>query len=172
MRIKCIIFCLTFLLVGLIQAQDKEDLEAIHKLINEYGKTEDAGDMAAQAKLMTSDRIWIGPAGSGRMTNQAMNMELQQAQIDEMKKMAPGMKWFSDARDRIIKFYGKGKVAVASFYWYRLAAVPGEAPLETQELINTLIRPTVVTHVLVKEENSWKIAHTHLSLLQTPSVED
>jgi ketosteroid isomerase-like protein len=169
MKTKGIVFCLAFLLVSFVQAQDKADVEAIHKLIDEYGKTEDAGDLTTQARLMTADRIWIGPQGSGRMTNQAMNMEFQQAQLDEMKKKVPGLKWFTDARDRIIKFYGNDKVAVVSFYWYRMAVIPGDTPLEIQEVINSLTLPRVVTIVLTKEGNSWKIAHTHISSLQPPA---
>jgi ketosteroid isomerase-like protein len=172
MKTKGIVFCLAFLLVGFTQAQDKADVEAIHKLIDEYGKTEDAGDMTAQAKLMTADRTWIGPQGRGRMTNQAMNMEFQQAQLDEMKKMVPGLRWFMDARDRIVKFYGNGKVAVASFYWYRMAVIPGDTPLEIQEVINSFTLPGVITLVLTKEGNNWKIAHTHSSSLLPPPAED
>lgn len=170
MKIKGILFIMVFLFVGLIQAQDKADVQAIHKLIDEYCKTEEARDMKAQAKLMTADRIWVGPAGGGRITDQAMNMERQQAQMDEVKKMVPGMKWFFDARDRIIKVYGK--VAVVSFYWYQMFILPAETPTAILELFSVQPEPLAVTQVLVKEGAEWKIAHTHLSLLQTPSVED
>ena len=165
MKIKGIVFCLAFLLAGLIQAQDKADVQAIHKLVDEYCKTEDAGDMKAQARLMKADRIWIGPAGGGRITNQTMNIEKQQAQFDEMKKMVPGIKLFTDARDRIIKFYGNGKVAVASFYWYRKFILPHNTSKETRELFAVQSKPLVVTQVLVKDGNEWKIAHSHLSNL-------
>ena len=58
-------------------AQREPDLAAISRLIDQYGQTEDAGDMMAQAKLMTADRVWIAEAG--RRTDQGMNMRQQQA---------------------------------------------------------------------------------------------
>jgi ketosteroid isomerase-like protein len=169
MKIKGVVFCLAFLLAGLIQAQDKADVQAIHKLIDEYCKTEDAGDMETQAKLMKADRIWIGPAGCGRITNQTMNIEKQQAQFNEMKEMVPKIKWFNDARDRIIKFYGDGKVAVASFYWYRKFILPAKTDEDTRKLFAVQPKPLVVTQVLVKDGNEWKIAHSHLSNLFSQS---
>ena len=69
-----ILFCgmalLLFFASNQVGAQDKADIEAIHKLIDQYCKTEDAGDLMDQAKLMTADRVWIGPA-DGRQTDQA-----------------------------------------------------------------------------------------------------
>ncbi len=85
-----------------LAAQNRPDLDAIHKIIDQYGQTEDAGDMIAQAKLMAPDRVWIGPAPSGRQTDQAMNMRAQQAQYDVQKKVAPGLQWFTQARDRLV----------------------------------------------------------------------
>jgi len=146
-----------------VSAQSKADTEAIHKLIDKYGETEDAGDMVSQAKLMAADRVWIGPAGLGRTTNQAMNMESQQAQFDAAKVFVPGLKWFTDARDRLIKFYGDGKVAVASFYWYRTFVLPPDTPLEKAKLFSSP-QPIVITHVLEKK-GDWKIVHTHFSSL-------
>ena len=121
---------------------------------------------------MTADRIWIGPAGGGRMTNQAMNMELQQAQRTETRRMAPGIKYFYDVRDLLINFFGDGKVAVACFYWYQTAIIPADTPLEIQEMIMSLVQPTAITHVLMKEGKDWKIAHTHVSFLNPIPVED
>ena len=160
-----IFFCSTFLLVlfasSPIKSQGKADIEAINKLIDQYSKTEDAGDLMGQAKLMTADRVWIGP--TGRRTDQAMNMQIQQTQVDELKKLVPGTKWFTDARDRMIKFYGGGKVAVASFYWHRTFVLPGDTPVEIMKLFETQPSPLVMTQVLVKERDKWKIAHTHAS---------
>jgi hypothetical protein len=142
-------------------AQREADLTAINRLIDQHAQTEDADDMMAQAKLMTADRVWIGPPG--RRTDQGMNMRLQQAQIDEGKKFAPNTRWFTEARDRLIKFYGNGSVAVASFYWYRTRAVPGDLPVEKARLLENDPPPAAITHVLVKERGDWKIAHTHVT---------
>lgn len=62
---KCtIIFCTISLLLlfagSPAGAQDKADLEAIHKLIDQYAKAEDTGDLMEQAKLMNADRVVIG----------------------------------------------------------------------------------------------------------------
>jgi ketosteroid isomerase-like protein len=144
-------------------AQREPDLAAVNRVIDQYGQTEDAGDMMAQAKLMTADRVWI--AEPGRRTDQGMNMRLQQAQIDEGKKFAPGTKWFTEARDRLIKFYGNGSVAVASFYWSRARAQAGDLPVEKAQLLGDQPPPLAITHVLVKEGGEWKIAHTHTTTM-------
>jgi hypothetical protein len=161
------LLCAAFLLVPCFtrasHAQREPDLTPINRLIDQYGQTEDAGDMMAQAKLMTADRVWIAEAG--RRTDQGMNMRLQQAQIDEGKKFAPGTKWFTEARDRLIKFYGNGTVAVASFYWYRTRALPGDLPVEKARLVGDQPPPLAITHVLVKEGGEWKIAHTHTTTM-------
>ena len=162
--IVCFAIISLFLFSGsFVSAQSKADNEAIHKVIDKYGGTEDAGDMVTQAKLMTADRVWIGPSGSGRITNQAMNMEAQQSQFDAAKAFVPGVKWFTDARDRLINFYGDGKVAVASFYWYRTFVLPPDTPLEKAKLLSSP-QPSVITLVLEKK-GDWKIVHTHSSSL-------
>ena len=162
--IVCFTIISLFLFSGsFVNAQNRADIEAIHKVIDKYGKTEDAGDMVAQAKLMTADRVWIGPSGSGRITDQAMNMASQQSQLDAANAFVPGVEWFTDARDRLINFYGNGKVAVASFYWYRTFVLPADTPLEKAKLLSTP-PPSVITLVLEKK-GDWKIVHTHSSSL-------
>ena len=128
MRIKILYVLVSlaaFLATSAVYGQSAADTKAINDLIDKYSALEDTGDMMSQAKLMATDRVWIA-GGAGRMTNQTMNMELQQAGFDEAKKFVPGVKWFTDARDRLIKFYGNGTVAVASFYWYRTFVLPAE----------------------------------------------
>jgi hypothetical protein len=159
------LLCAAFLLVPCVTraslAQREADLTAINRLIDQYSQAEDSGDMTAQAKLMTADRVWVGP--DGRRTDQGMNMRAQQAQMDEGKKFAPNLKWFTEARDRMIKFYGNGAVAVASFYWYRTRALPGDLPVDKTRLLGDNPPPVAITHVLVKEGGAWKIAHTQVT---------
>jgi ketosteroid isomerase-like protein len=151
-----------------LSAQNRPDLDAIHKIIDQYSQTEDAGDMIAQAKLMAPDRVWIGPAPAGRQTDQAMNMRAQQAQYDVQKKVTPSLQWFTQARDRLVKFYGNGAVAVASFYWYREPVIPpGTAP-EVAQQIRAAATPAAITLVLEKQGGEWKIVHTHVSNLIVP----
>jgi ketosteroid isomerase-like protein len=151
-----------------LAAQNRSDVDAIHKIIDQYGQTEDAGDMVAQAKLMAPDRVWIGPAPAGRQTDQGMNMRAQQAQYEVQKKLVPGLQWFTQARDRLVKFYGNGAVAVASFYWYREPVIPAGTPREVAQGIEAGANPTAITLVLEKQAGEWKIVHTHVSDLLPP----
>ena len=139
------------------------DMDAINKLIDNYSKTENDGKMFEQAKLMSDDRVWIGDNGLGRMTNQSLNMNMQQSQFDAMLKSINGIKWFTDARDRLIKFYGDGKVAVASFYWYRSFVLPPNTNSEKRNIMNKQPDPIVISLVLEKRKGNWKIVHTHTS---------
>ena len=150
-----------------LRAQGKADIDAIQKLIDQYGQTEDAGDMMAQAKLMMADRVWIGQA-QGRQTDQAMNMRTQQAEIDAQRKQVPGVQWFTEARDRLVKFYGNGTVAVASFYWYRTAVLPSGVPKDVAANVGN-VPALALTLVLAKDGGDWKIAHTHVSELGPPA---
>jgi len=126
--------------------------------------------MMAQAKLMAADRVWMA-AVAGRRTNQTMNMEIQQAGYDEARKFVPGVKYFSDARDRLIKFYGDGSVAVASFYWHQTFVVPADTPPEKAKFFGPA-RPTAITLVLEKKSADWKIVHTHSSPLGFPPADN
>ena len=164
-----------YVLLGLIAgavyplaAQNRADVDAINRLIDQYGQTEDAGDMMAQAKLMSPDRVWIGPAPAGRETDQAMNMRAQQAQYDVQKKLVPGLQWFTEARDRLVKVYGNGAVAVASFYWYRQPVIPAGTTRDVAQGIEAAANPVVITLVLEKQGGEWKIVHTHVSYLVPP----
>ena len=147
-------------------AQGSGDEDAINRLIDQYSQLEDATDMTAQAAMMTADRIWIAQ-GLGRITNQAQNMQIQQAGFDVRNEILPGVQWFTDARDRVIRFYGRGDVAVASFYWYRTFVLPADA---TDEQMQNAVQPqpAVITMVLEKQGGDWTIVHTHNSALGPP----
>jgi uncharacterized protein (TIGR02246 family) len=134
------------------QADDQSDIEAV---IMEYNRTEETNDMAAQAKIMTSDRVWLGTGSAGRRADQAWNMKIQQAQMDRSLKRWPDTKRFFNVRDLIIKVYDDA--AVASFYWYRHYVLSPDA--EGSNINQRLL----VSLFLVKEAGGWKIAHTHVS---------
>jgi ketosteroid isomerase-like protein len=144
-------------------AQRQSDIDAINRLLDQYGELEDKMDMNAQAKLMTSDRVWVAQGG-GRRTDQATNMRIQQANFDALKKQVPGVQTFTEDRDRLIRFHGNGQVAVASFYRYTTLVLPPNTPAEVAEAAAPL--PTSVgTLVLEKRDGGWKIVHTHFSNL-------
>jgi ketosteroid isomerase-like protein len=154
------------LMVSPLMAQNRADEEAINRLIDRYGELEDATDMAAQAQLMSADRVWIAQ-WLGRMTNQQMNMRVQQAGFDAQNEYLPGIQWFTDDRDRVIKFYGGGSVAVASFYRYRSFVLPADTPPDVAQSMAP-IYPAAMTLVLEKQSGDWKIVHTHISQLGQP----
>ena len=164
----CLVVCGLAGSVFALTAQNRADVDAVNKVIDQYGQTEDAGDMVAQAKLMAPDRVWVGTAPAGRQTDQAMNMRAQQAQYDVQKKLVTGLQWFTQARDRLVKFYGNGAVAVASFYWYREPVIPAGTSREIAQGIEAAATPVAITLVLEKQGGEWKMVHTHVSYLIPP----
>lgn len=144
-------------------AQRQSEVEAINRLIDQYGELEDKMDMNAQAKLMTSDRVWIAQGG-GRRTDQTTNMRIQQANLDALRKRVPGVETFTEDRDRLIRFHGNGQVAVASFYRYTTRVLPPNTPAEVADNL-AAPPPAVATLVLEKRDGGWRIVHTHFSNL-------
>ena len=140
-------------------AQGEADVDAINRLIDRYGELEDAMDMETQATLMSGDRVWV--TQGGRRTNQAQNMRIQQAAFDALRAAVPGIRSFTEDRDRLIKFYGNGTVAVASFYRYTTMLLPPDAPLGAAA--PAAVPPSAGTLVLEKQSGEWKIVHTHFS---------
>ena len=156
---------LLFIILSTISFGNETDLDAINKLIDNYSKTEDEGKLLEQAKMMSKDRVWIGNNGAGRITDQSLNMIMQQSQVDAVMKSISGIKWFTDTRDRLIKFYGDGKVAVASFYWYRTFVLPPITNSEKRNMMKKQPDPVAISLVLEKKKGDWKIVDTHTSLL-------
>jgi ketosteroid isomerase-like protein len=166
LRLRLAVVLTLPLIVSPLMAQNTDDEGAINGLIDRYGELEDASDMVAQAQLMSADRVWI-TQWQGRMTNQQMNMRLQQAGFDAQNEYLPGIQWFTDDRDRLVRFYGDGSVAVASFYRYRSFVLPADTPPEIAESAVQPI-PAAITLVLEKQGGDWKIVHTHISQLSQP----
>ena len=161
-RLVLVLAC-TLMMPAPASAQRQTDVDAINRLIDQFGALEDAMDMSAQAKLMTVDRVWIAQ-GAGRRTDQATNMRIQQAAYDALKKQAPGIQIFTEDRDRLIKFHANGSVAIASFYRYTTIVLPPNAP---PDLVKAAAAAPAVTITLVleKRDGEWKIVHTHASSL-------
>ena len=146
--------------------QRQGDVDAINRLIDRYGTLEDAMDMNTQAQLMSADRVWIVQAG-GRRTDQATNMRIQQAAFDQLKKRFPGVQTFTEDRDRLIKLYGNGSVAVASFFRYTTTLLPPATPPEVAKEFGP--QAVAISLVLEKRDSDWKIVHTHVSDLGPPA---
>ena len=148
-------------------AQNQGDIDAINQLLDRYTEFEEAMDMTAQASLMSEDRVWIGP-GMGRRTDQGKNMQIQQAQFDLTKDAIPGIKWFVDDTERLLRFYGNGRVAVVSFFRYPTYIIPASAPSDMAETL-AATPPMAMTMVMEKSGGEWKIVHSHISNLNPPT---
>ena len=145
------------------QTDNQADLRLINQLLERYRATEDAGDMIAQSKLMAPDRVWVSQFASGRRTDNMENMRIQQAEADRRKKAIPGLQQFSEDREKLIKFYGDGKVAVVSFYRYATRVFP---PGTSEELMREYAAGSeLMTLVLEKRGGEWLIVHTHVSAI-------
>ncbi len=144
---------LIIVLAGLILApfafaDDEDDVLAV---VMQYGDLE--GDLAAQAKLMRSDRIYI--VGGMRQTDEAKNMANQMAVRQAFEDLNGGKtKFLTIIEGPMIRVYGN--VAVASFV-RAFNTIPHNQPP------NPPGNPNWVTLVLVKEGGKWGIAHTHQS---------
>lgn len=170
MRLAAMLFSLVLVSLSAVtglSAQNQRDVDAINALIDRYGQLEETMDMAAQAALMSEDRVWVGN-GAGRRTDQAKNMLIQQAQFDLLKETVPGIRWLIEDRDRLIRFYGNGSVAVASFFRYSTYLIPPETPPEIAAGLGP-VPPTVFTAVVERQGGEWKIVHTHVSNLAPPA---
>ena len=129
-------------------ADDHDDVLAF---IKQYGDLED--DLAAQAELMTDDRIFIN--GPVRQTDNAKNMSNQMAGRAASERVNGGpTKFVTTIEGPIVRMYGD--VAVASFVrWFN--TYPHNQPANPPGGMQW------VTLVLVKDGRDWKIAHTHQS---------
>ena len=93
-------------------------------------------------------------------------MRIQQAAFDQLKKRLPGVQTFTEDRDRLIKLYGNGSVAVASFFRYTTTILPPPTSPEVAKEFGP--RAQAITLVLEKRDGDWKIVHNHVSDLGPP----
>lgn len=144
---------LAIVLAGLVAApiafaDDRDDVLAV---VKQYGDLE--GNLAEQAKLMRSDRVYI--TGGMRQTDEARNMAMQMAAREAVETLNGGKtKFMTILEGPLIRVYGN--VAVASFV-RAFNTIPYNKPP------NPPGQPIWVTLVLVKEGGKWGIAHTHQS---------
>ena len=155
---------LTFTLFTMTgQAQNKNDIALIRQLLESYRYTEDAGDLITQGTLMTLDRVWLGEFASGRRSDNVGNMRIQQAQVERRSTLMPGLLQFLEDREQLVKFYGDGNVAVASFYRYVTRVFPPNTSpdvMREYKLANEML-----TIVMEKNRDEWLIVHTHISAI-------
>ena len=151
---------------GGASAQSQADIDAVLRLLDQYAELEEAMDMPSQARLISDDRVWIAQ-GLGRRTDQSQNMRIQEAQMALLKESMPGIRWFVEDRDRLVRFHGNGSVAIASFFRYSTYLIPPGTPPEVSEGLDQ-VPASAVTVVMEKVGGEWKIVHTHFSNLGPP----
>jgi len=154
---------------AIVSGQRQADVDAVNRLLDRYAQLEEAMNMSAQAELISEDRVWIAQ-GQGRRTDQARNMHIQAVQFENLQATVPGIGWFVEDRDRIVRFHANGLVAIASFFRYASYVIPPGTPPEIAEGLGAL-SASAVTVVMEKTGGDWKIVHTHFSELGPPSGE-
>ena len=152
---------------GGADAQSQADIDAVNRLLDQYTELEEAMDMPSQARLISKDRVWIAQ-GFGRRTDQEKNMRIQGAQMTLLQETIPGIRWFVEDRDRLVRFHGNGNVAIASFFRYSTYLIPPGTPPELSEGLDQ-VPASAATVVMEKVGGAWKIVHTHFSDLGPPA---
>jgi len=129
-----------------------DDVSDVMKVVQQYGDLEN--DLAAQAKLMHPDRVYI--SGGIRQSDEAKNMANQMMGRKAGESLNGGKTTFvTMIEDPVVSIHGQ--TAVASFLrWWHV--YPHNKPSDMSP-------PTWVTLVLVKEKSTWLITHTHISPL-------
>lgn len=133
-------------------ADDEDDVRAV---IAQYVATETT-DLAKQATLMTDDREYI--SGGFRTTNNVANMRGQIAAQKRNQAMDPNTQAIVTIEDLHVRMYDD--VATASFYRFFNVILSAEA-IAAGRTANPPRQ--IVSMVLAKVGNNWKIVQTHQS---------
>ena len=120
-----------------------DDVSDVMKVVQQYGDLEN--DLAAQAKLMHPDRVYI--SGGIRQSDEAKNMANQMMGRKAGESVNGGKTTFvTMIEDPVVSIHGK--TAVASFLrWWHV--YPHNKPSDMSP-------PTWVTLVLVKEKSTLR----------------
>ena len=143
-----IVIALAFIMGPISGFADDED--DVMDVIYRWAELEQ--DLEAQAALVRDDRVQIG--GGVRQTNQSQNLEVQIMNYNAMvEAMGGAPEMIVRIESPLVRLYGD--VAIASFVRLFNLVPPGERPQQ--------VSAAWFSMVLVKENNSWKIAHHHVS---------
>ena len=148
MKLLKSIFLSTLFLINPVAlfGDDKSD---VIEVIKTWASLE--GDLNEQAELIRSDRVMI--AGAYVWPDQEDNLMIQNERRAATLKRDSGWKIMQTIVSPKVKIYGD--VAVAHFV-RRFDFIPSEGELSPPSMDNA-------TMVLVKENGSWEITHTHFS---------
>ena len=156
---QAILYCAYLLILQLFfvqgaAAQVNEESEVL-KVVEKWAALE--SDLVAQADLIREDRVQI--SGGIRQTDQKLNLEVQLLHYEAMvAEMGGPPKVIVRIENPLVQIYGD--VAVVSFVRLFDAAAPGQRAMRTGSAWFSM--------VLVKESDSWKIAHHHVSPTNQP----
>ena len=130
-----------------VYADDEDDVMAV---IYQWAALEQ--DLEAQAALVRDDRVQIG--GGIRQTDQDQNLAVQLMNYNAMvESMGGEPEMIVRIESPLVRLYGD--VAVASFVRLFNLVPPGERSQQ--------VGAAWFSMVLVREDNTWKIAHHHVS---------
>lgn len=146
--------------VATLAADHQSDIDAINQLIDRYGAYQEKADAIGMSELMAKDRTVLSRHFGGRRIDNVRNMKIQQEQLNVMKKEVPGMQEFIEDQDRLIRFYGDGKVAVVSFFRFYTRVFPAGTSADLMQKY-AADAPLSMTLVLEKRGAQWIIVHTH-----------
>ena len=128
-------------------ADDEDDVMSV---IYQWAALEQ--DLEAQAALVRDDRVQVG--GGVRQTDQSENLAVQLMNYNAMvESMGGEPEMIVRIESPLVRVYGD--TAVASFVRLFNLAPPGERPRQ--------VGAAWFSMVLVKEDDTWKIAHHHVS---------
>lgn len=141
----------------IVVADDMADVRAV---VDDYMRFEGT-DLSAQQELMTDDSLFIN--FGRRQSNQTHNAMVQVAMQEAFGEWDTESAVYATAEDVIVRVYGPA--AIASFYRH-WDFVPSQKLLDlTNGNPPSAFPPQIVTLVLVKEGQDWKIALRHNSPL-------
>lgn len=140
---------------GLAHAGDREDVLAC---IDQYMAHEQSGNMIAQGELMLDERTIVYAGGRARGDNHK-GMKQQQADHDKFTAEFPGVRHEFELRDVQVQIWNADS-AMVTFESIPTRVVPPSLPAEKVAKLGSPKFPLIVAAMLVKQQGSWKIAHT------------
>jgi len=156
MGMRCI-HALAFIVLAWSNAGLADDRQDIERIVDEYRRYEESGDMIAQGQLMTDDRVMMYVGGLFKGDNREL-MRDQQASMDEFRERFPGVRYDMEIRNLEIRSWGSA--ALVTFESLPKRIVPDSLPAERLKELGAAKTPLLVAHVLVKQDGAWKIAFT------------
>lgn len=146
---------LLFSASGSAHAGDREDILAS---IHQYMAYEKSGNLIAQGGLMVDERSIVYPGGRVQGDNRK-GMQSQQADQDRFAAEFPGVHHEFELRDIHVQIWNADS-AMVTFDSLPTRIVPPSLPPGKAAKLGEPKIPLIVAVMLVKQQGTWKIAHT------------